>query len=113
MIPTRTTRAKRKLLSPAILANVALRHDLDVPLAAVVRQLELDISRAALATLLHWYKEQDKCEGDKAATIQSSLFPDWLDADCKNVQENPTGWAYTGRFPLGHWTYNADNSTVY
>ena len=107
----RSTRAKRKLLSQQVLQEVDKRYAYGVPLASIVRQLDLDLSRRALATLIMWYRLPYVADlsSETNRAINSSLFPEWVDCNHKNVQENPEGWVYIGRFPFGRWAYNADN----
>lgn len=92
------TRAKRKLLSPKTLSRISLAVGYGVPMARAIRDLDLDMSRTAVANLLRMYKKH----GDRLE-VNESLFPPWLDKENDNEQINPDGWVYVGRFPWGYW----------
>lgn len=94
------------------MTNVFLRASYGAALSRIIRDLNLDISRTALAKLydyelLRKYDYGDLAESDKdiamANNIESSLFPDWLDESKSEVQENPDEWYYVGHFPYGKW----------
>jgi hypothetical protein len=111
-IKQRSTRAKRKLLSPNILNWIAVKLELGVPLAKLCRQLELTMTRRAVATLVEQYNLS--LSDDKySRAVHNSLFPAWLDVNNTNAQENPVGWVYVGRFPFGYWAKDADDRTVH
>lgn len=86
----------RKLLAPPILARLARKRDVGVPLARLIKDHDLDISSPHLAKLIGWFDQ----ESDE---IQNSLFPPWLDYNSIQVQEQPDNFSYTGLFPFGYW----------
>ena len=93
---------KRKLLSSKLLFSVESRVAQGVPLALIIRKMELDISRPALAKLLkHSKREQEVM--DDSELIEASLYPQWLDSNSLEVQTQPEDWCYKGYFPLGEW----------
>lgn len=105
----RRTKAKRKLINRKVLSQIYGRDILGVPLAKIVKQLDLDITPKAMSTLLYWYKETIEAHPETAKVILDSLFPIWLDEESNLVQENPEGWVYIGRFPLGYWDCDAND----
>lgn len=103
----RRTRAKRKLLSAQSLEWIQDRLDIGVPLARVLRDGNFNLSRAAAATLVEWYALYTSNPTELGA-IKASLFPEWLKPS-DEVQENPDGWVYIGRFPWGYWQYDKND----
>ena len=105
------TKAKRKLISSDLMHTLHHEWCIGVPVPALIRKYELDISRPALVTLLrhctHYFAAGDT---DVHDAIKNSLFPPWWDLTKDDeVQENPEGWSYEGEFPLGRWVQDENN----
>jgi len=97
---------------------VFLRLNYGAAISRIVRDLDLDISRTALAKLVDYemlrrYDYATLADSEKDETIanniESSLFPEWLDESVSEVQENPDNWYYKGHFPYGAWVNNEDD----
>ena len=84
----------RKLLPEPILAKASELAELGVPVAKIIRDMELDISSPALSNLIRWYDKRNPA-------IHLSLFPNWLDTN-KVAQ---SGWKYHGYFTIGQWMH--------
>lgn len=93
----KTTKAKRKLIPKALFAEIVARKALGVPLSRIIKDLNLDISRTSLSSLLKVY-EVSYINGK----FDASLFPPWL-KDKAEVQKQPDSWYYQGHFPWGSW----------
>ena len=95
----------RKLLSKDTLQLCWLRYSVGVPIQRLHRDFTINMSIPAFTRLVEYYEESlDKEQAISITdTINNSLFPDWLKADCKVVQSQPRLWKYIGRFPLGSW----------
>jgi len=92
----------RKLLSSKALVTLEVKVAAGIPLAAAMRQMELDMSRPAVAKLLEWLKKADMVEADPMLSL--NLFPEWLDPDSMAPQEQPEEWLFEGHFPTrGQW----------
>lgn len=87
---------KRKLLPLAILADLQAQIDKGLPLNKLVKP-ELDMSRAAVSTLLKAYKDIE------SYTVRASLAPTWVNQDATTAQEQPDNLVYLGKFPHGEW----------
>ena len=98
--------AKRKLVPQSIIVNIYELTDIGVPLAKVLKDKDLDACRPVIAKLLDAYRlaHKEDMTMKVRGTVMSSLFPVWLQ-ESPEVQEQPDGWKYQGRFPLGHWLY--------
>lgn len=94
------TKAKRKLIPKALFVEIISRKALGVPISRVIKDLDLDISRTSLNSLLKVY-EVSAVTGK----FDGSLFPPWL-ADTPEVQEQPDNWYYQGHFPWGNWQHD-------
>jgi len=98
-----STRARRKLIGYDTLTECVARVRVGIPLALVIRQLDLPISRPVAAALVGYFKE---ARGADSVTVRDaidkSLFPSWMKAD-SGVAESPKGLAYHGTFPYGAW----------
>lgn len=105
------TKAKRKLISSELAHQLHHRWCIDVPVPALIRQYNLNISRPALVTLLRHMTHYHASAGtDNYQIIHNSLFPSWWNKDKDNeVQENPDDWSYEGEFPLGRWVQDENN----
>jgi len=99
-----STRARRKLIGYIALTECVTRVRTGIPLALVIRQLDLPISRPVAAALVGCFKEAyaGTTGRDKHEVMIKSLFPSWLKAD-SGVSESPKGLAYHGTFPYGAW----------
>lgn len=93
----KTTKAKRKLIPKALVIEIVKRQALGVPLSRIIKDLELNISRTSLKSILDIYKSVDP-----DSSWEASLFPPWLNDEAK-VQEQPNNWYYQGYFPWGSW----------
>ena len=87
---------KRKLIPKPILAEAYKRLQFGVPIARLIKDLNLDVSRPHMAILLDWYSLALQDEA-----ICASLFPPWLEGETE--QEEPDNAKYEGRFPFGVW----------
>lgn len=96
----KTTRAKRKLIPRALFAEIIARKALGVPSSRIIKDLELDISRTSLSSLIKVY-EVSYADGK----FDTSLFPPWL-KDTAKIQEQPDNWYYEGYFPWGVWKHD-------
>lgn len=107
------TKAKRKLVPNEVLNEALLRQSYGVPITRIIADYNLDISRPLFVKLLDCYQLSQTTqlteEERNSSIIYKSLFPDWLDSDNMQVQEQPEGWAYEGRFPWGKWVYDENN----
>ena len=101
--------AKRKLVPKQIIDDIYDLTSIGVPLAKVLKDKDLDACRPVIARLLDSYRlaHQDDMTLKVRGTVYASLFPVWLQ-DTPAVQEQPDGWKYQGRFPLGTWLYAND-----
>jgi hypothetical protein len=109
MTDRRTTKA-RKLVSLPLLSKVCERVNMGVPLTRVIRQLNLDISRPCLASLLDAYITYTLSKDrEPGKTIFNSLFPPWM-PEGEHIVMSPDSWCYVGRFPLGYWTHENDQT---
>lgn len=90
----------KKLLSNKMLSILKEQTDIGVPLSAVIRKLDLDLSQPAVAKLLKQYN--CALNKDNAEVIFASLFPLWVTTD-SHVHEQPECWYYEGYFPYGEW----------
>lgn len=104
----RKTRVKRKLLARRVLDWIDNRLRIGVPLSRAIRDADLDLTRPTVNKLVQYYA-QVKEHPEKFEMIEASLFPDWLDDNSVDVQENPENWVYLGCFPWGEWQYDEDN----
>ena len=96
----------RKLLSSKALSTLEVKVLAGIPLAAAMRQMELDMSRPAVAKLLQWLTKADHLadDDDYSLVIRLNLFPEWLDNDSMVPQEQPDTWVFEGHFPTkGDW----------
>jgi hypothetical protein len=95
----------RKLLRPDILTDLAMLTELGVPVAAAMRQKDIDllITRPVVADLLESYARINEGPLKLGQTIQESVFPEWLDSAGCRVQEQPDNYNYIGFFPEGYW----------
>lgn len=106
------THAKRKLLDKPLLITLHKKAVMGVPVAALIREYSLAISRPALITLLQHYKYFLTFEpsNEDYSKCHDSLFPPWWGCELGFlVRENPDNWAYQGAFPLGEWVKDEDN----
>lgn len=83
------------------------RLDLGVPLAKIIRDLDLDINSTSAASLIRAYTIASN-QVENASIVKNSLFPTWLD-NSQTIMSNPDGWYYTGFFPWGSWSYDSNN----
>lgn len=95
----RKTKAKRKLLAKHVLAKAIEQQNLGVPIARILHNLELDISRPTISSLIAYAKKSEP-------TILASIYPPWLDQNSDTIQQQPEKWIYVGFFPHGEWQYN-------
>lgn len=101
------TAAKRKLVPKKVLASCFQLQQLGVPVTKIIRDKNLNITRALLVKLLAHYSIVDAYYGQtNVIAIRNSLFPPWMDHDSQLVQSNPDGWSYVGYFPRGYWQYD-------
>jgi hypothetical protein len=86
----------RKLLTSLVLAQLAYKTQVGVPLSTAMRQLDIidHITRPVVVKLLRIYRND---------MYNSSLFPPWLDPEGSAVQTQPDTYTYKGYFPLGVW----------
>ena len=103
----------RKLLSKDTLALCWLRYSVGVSIRRLHRDFTINMSIPAFTRLVEYYEDSQDVEQAVSITdtINNSLFPEWLNIDCKTVQSQPKLWKYIGRFPLGSWLRigNEDN----
>jgi hypothetical protein len=99
-----TTSAKRKLLPRSTLSSIFDLTDIGVPLAKVLRDKDLDACRPVISKLLDSYAlaTRDDVMTKIRSRVFASLFPLWLE-ERPEIQEQPDGWKYRGRFPTGRW----------
>jgi hypothetical protein len=97
---------RRKLVPELLLAELAYKAELGVPIASLAKQL--GCTRPTLANLIALYNRTP--EDSSSETIISSLFPSWLTKD--TIQEAPTTAYYIGFFPYGHWSYNENHTAT-
>ena len=98
---------RRKLIPEILLAELAQKASLGVPINTLLRQHELSCTRPTLKTLIHAYNDisdDSHYTTTVQQTISASLFPAWLDPQYKDAQEAPPAAKYDGRFPLGQWS---------
>jgi hypothetical protein len=95
----------RKLLSSKALVTLEVKVAAGIPLAAAMRQMELNMSRPAVAKLLSWLSDADyELDEDTGLALRLNLFPEWLDPDSIQPQEQPDNWQFEGHFPTrGQW----------
>ena len=95
----------RKLLSSKALSTLECKASAGIPLAAAMRQMELGMSRPAVAKLLEWVRKADNVQDDDYhLMLRLNLFPEWLDNDSMLPQEQPEHWVFDGHFPTkGQW----------
>lgn len=95
----------RKLLSSKALSTLEVKVSAGIPLAVAMRQMELTMSRPAVAKLLKWLAEADcQLDDDYHLMLRLALFPEWLDNDSMEPQEQPETWVFEGHFPTkGQW----------
>lgn len=94
----------RKLLAPKALTTLEVKVQAGIPLAAAMRQMQIDMSRPAVAKLLAWLKRADEDTKVDNLVISLNLFPEWLDTDSMLPQEQPDTWVFDGHFPTkGLW----------
>ena len=108
----RKTSAKRKLMPQSVLHEILCKANEGVPIARLLRNYELDLTRTTLASLLQQYALSATSLQDQD-TILASLFPPWLDEyseTSSKVQQNPDGWYYQGYFPWGEWKQENDKN---
>jgi len=93
----------RKLLSSKALTTLEVKVTAGIPLALAMRQMDINMSRPAVAKLLSWLKQGDNDHHNPESTLalRLNLFPEWLDADSLTPQEQPSNWVYQGNFPTG------------
>ena len=97
---------KRKLLSSRALSTLEAKVMSGIPLAVAMRQLEIDMSRPAVAKLLKYLTQADDPHLNEECklVISLSLFPEWIDTDSLLPQEQPEDYKYIGHFPTkGEW----------
>jgi hypothetical protein len=96
----------RKLIPLKYLSRYSESRNLGVPLRRIIRDNNLKISGPHLAKLIDWHDnlllDNDIVPIKAKTMIRDSLFPTWL-KDYPNVQEQPSDYAYLGKFPLGGW----------
>lgn len=95
----------RKLLAKAALERIWLRHQVGVPIERLRRDFNIELSLPSFIRLLEYYTESIDIEQNSSITntICASLFPTWLNSDCKTIQSQPRLWKYIGKFPVGSW----------
>ena len=95
----------RKLLARDALEVIWLRYSVGVPLNRLKRDFDVDLSLPSFIRLVEYYEESTDPEQNVTITdtIVNSLFPVWLNPDCKKVQSQPKHWKYIGKFPVGQW----------
>jgi hypothetical protein len=95
----------RKLLSSKALSTLEVKVLAGIPLAVAMRQMDLEMSRPAVAKLLKWLYEADsKLDDDYHLMLRLNLFPEWLDQDSMLAQEQPDTYTFEGHFPTrGEW----------
>lgn len=99
----------RKLLSSKALSTLEVKVAAGIPLALAMRQMSLDMSRPAVAKLLKWLTEADnyQLDDEHSLNIRLNLFPEWLDPDSMEPQQQPVNWTFDGYFPTqGTWHEN-------
>jgi hypothetical protein len=95
---------RRKLLSFKALTALESKTKIGIPLAAAMRQLDIDMSRPAVVKLLKEFLALDYHAEEVRYAILASLCPVWLDQDALTAQEQPDEWTYVGYFPTqGEW----------
>ena len=95
----------RKLLSRDILQVIWLRYSVGVPIRKLHKDFNINMAIPTFTRLIEWYEETTDQEQSVAITdtIEHSLFPAWLNEECRSVQSQPQDWKYIGKFPLGQW----------
>lgn len=97
--------AKRKLIPEELMIQVFDLVELGVPLAKVLKDKKLNACRPVISKLLDSYRlaTESDCTITAKSKAIASMFPKWLDNKELIVQEQPDGWKYAGRFPMGMW----------
>tara|TARA_R110002153_G_scaffold274311_1_gene448383 strand:+ start:3889 stop:4194 length:306 start_codon:yes stop_codon:yes gene_type:complete len=95
----------RKLLASRALVTLEVKVAAGIPLAAAMRQMNINMSRPAVAKLLAWLaKADDPMDDLYHLNLRLNLFPEWLDATSTEPQEQPDTWIFEGHFPTrGQW----------
>ncbi len=95
----------RKLLARDTLELIWLRYTVGVPIQRLRRDFNVELSLPSFTRLVEYYEESTDQEQNVTITdtIVNSLFPDWLNPECKDVQSQPKLWKYIGKFPVGKW----------
>tara|TARA_R110001632_G_scaffold232910_2_gene375141 strand:- start:196 stop:501 length:306 start_codon:yes stop_codon:yes gene_type:complete len=95
----------RKLLASRALVTLEVKVAAGIPLAAAMRQMNISMSRPAVAKLLAWLARADDPTDDLYhLNMRLNLFPEWLDATSAEPQEQPDTWIFEGHFPTrGQW----------
>ena len=95
---------KRKLMPESLLSQLLDAYRLGVPLAKLIREHDLDISRPHLRKLLFIYIDvlEEEAFYNKESTLRHALFPAWV-REKQGITIQPDKWTFTGRFPLGAW----------
>tara|TARA_R110000851_G_C13101976_1_gene568692 strand:- start:15505 stop:15810 length:306 start_codon:yes stop_codon:yes gene_type:complete len=95
----------RKLLASRALVTLEVKVAAGIPLAAAMRQMNINMSRPAVAKLLSWLARADSPEDSLFhLNMRLNLFPEWLDDTSTEPQEQPDTWIFEGHFPTrGQW----------
>lgn len=95
---------RRKLIPAYILITVEERINLGVPVARIIKDLQINVSNPHLKKLVKYYLlyQEGNLHYNTKVQIRDSLFPPWLD-NRNTTTLQPEGWKYSGMFPFGIW----------
>jgi len=88
-------KSKRVLVIESRLDEAHKLQQLGVPIAAIIRSLNISISHQTFSKLVFYYQN--------SLISNSILFPPWLEPEGTIMQVQPEDWVFNGRFPLGEW----------
>ncbi len=97
------TSSRRMLVRLDILEQAKALKNLGVPVEAIKRSLNVDMSGLTFSNLLHYYSSP-LINHPK----NNSLNPEWLDSEGAEIQVPPDNFKYRGRFPGGEWVKVAE-----
>ncbi|MDX1810316.1 MAG: hypothetical protein R3240_00090 [Gammaproteobacteria bacterium] len=100
----------RKLLAKPLLVELHLRASYGVPVAKLLSDHKLDISRPALAKLIKMYEStlNQSMPDSTRKRVLASIFPEWTEKETGLVVQ-PEEYSYAGLFPFGEWELNENN----